>query len=278
MAEMHYINDYLEWLLHQPLAPETKRIYRSLLSNYFQTIGAKTFSQSLIDSAIMQQALRSRELRNSSCKTLISVLRHYCKFKGVPFESKVQNAKGTDRLPRILTQQEQTKFLLAAESYKCKRDSFVCLLLLSYGLRMRECAALNIDDVEFRGTDVQLTVRWTSNRGSSMVRTVLLKPPMACLIRAWLAERSRLLMHTDSDEQALLVSAKHTRLSVDCIDLIVRKIGVGARLVVSGTVLRNSFLANMAREGSAETDIAEVGGFTTLSVARKFYGLAGAKN
>jgi site-specific recombinase XerD len=91
-------------------------------------------------------------------------------------------------------------------------------------------------------------------------------------LMAWLIERER--KGVQPTEQALFVNSSGQRISTQGLDLIVRKIGVKARINLSAQVLRDTFLTELARQSNDAFFVAKIAGHARLDSTRKYFDLA----
>jgi site-specific recombinase XerD len=138
-------------------------------------------------------------------------------------------------------------------------------LLLYTGLRLGECAALNVDDVRISARKGLVIVR--SGKGDTY-REVPLNADVREILKGWLKERTK--RFPQCSEAALFLSLKGKRLSTRAIDLVVRHLGVDAKLELSAHVLRHTCLTNLVRHGNDLVLVAEVAGHKRLETTRRY--------
>ena len=137
-------------------------------------------------------------------------------------------------------------------------------MLFYTAIRLGECAALNLDDVRISARRGVLVIR--SGKGDTY-REVPLNAEVREALQVWLKERNKQLPQTS--EPAFFLNASGKRLSARAIDLIIRRIGVDARLELSAHVLRHTCLTNLVRSGNDLVLVAEIAGHKRLETTRR---------
>jgi integrase len=83
---------------------------------------------------------------------------HFYQFLGLP-KTKVKRDDLPAVAPRTLTKNEQRTLIRAAECARRAKDRAVVTLLQYTGIRISECAALNLDDIYAQGRKSWIIVR-----------------------------------------------------------------------------------------------------------------------
>jgi site-specific recombinase XerD len=156
--------------------------------------------------------------------------------------------------------------LRAAERARRAKDRAVVTLLLYTGIRISECAALDLDDVYAQGRKNRVIVR---NGKGGRYREIPLRADACEAVMAWLQERAKKFAGKETD-QALFVNQIGGRMSTSALDLIVRKVGEDAGLQISALVLRHSLLTNLVRSNADLVLVAEIGGHKSLETIRRY--------
>jgi site-specific recombinase XerC len=171
-----------------------------------------------------------------------------------------------------LTPQEKTDLLQVLQTWGSVKDRAVILLFLYTGIRLGECAALNVGDVVVTAHTGKVIV---PNKKISGCRNIPLDEPARKAMLAWLVERSRRFATTSN--QALIVNPKGQRISTAGLDLIVRKLGIRSHCVLSAQVLRDTFLTELAQKSKDALQVAEVSGHARIDSIRKYFELASSQ-
>ena len=168
--------------------------------------------------------------------------------------------------PQALTPEEQKDFLRALERCRRPRDRAIATLLLCTGIRISECADLNDDDVLF--TQRKGLVKIRNGKGGAY-RELPLTAPCRAALQAWIDERGA--KYPQRQDDAFFLSNRGTRLSVDSIDHLVRRIAQSAKLEsVSAHTLRHTCLTNLVRDGADVVLVAQVGGHKKLETTMRY--------
>src|SRR6266702_652068 len=75
---------------------------------------------------------------------------------------------------------------------------------------------------------------------------------------------------SQTSDTAFFLNASGKRLSARAIDLVIRRIGVDARLELSAHVLRHTCLTNLVRGGNDLVLVAEIAGHKRLETTRRY--------
>jgi integrase/recombinase XerC len=145
------------------------------------------------------------------------------------------------------------------------RDQAIARLLFYTGLRLGECAALNVDDGRVSARKGLVIVR--SGKGETY-REVPLNVDVHEFLKVWLKERAKCFPQIC--EPALFLKLKGRRLSTRAIDLVLRQLGCEAKVELSAHVLHHTCLTNLVRGGNNMVLVAEVAGYKRLETTRRY--------
>lgn len=265
---------YQSWLAIQPLAHNTQLAYRlavtgysNYLTDYPSTVGSPLTTENGRDWAVRDYKLYLKTVRlakPSSVNLALAGLDHFYEFVGLG-RPKVNREDLPQQAPHALEPSQQKKFLRAIESCGSKRDQALALLLFYSALRIGECAALKIQDVNAGLRKGQVIVR---NGKGATYREVPLNSQARQGLRDWLAEREA--KYSNAEQTAVFLSLKGQPLSIRAIDLIIRAIGKAAGLSLSAHVLRHTCLTNLVRSGNDLVLVAEIAGHKRLETTRRY--------
>src|SRR5205814_572283 len=118
---------------------------------------------------------------------------------------KVQREDLPQKSPRALKPEEQKAFLRAIERSSSLRDQALACLLFYTGLRLSECAALNVDDILISARKGMVIVR--SGKGDKY-REVPLNAEVRKILKDWLKERNTRFPQTSDQAVFLYLSGK----------------------------------------------------------------------
>lgn len=147
-------------------------------------------------------------------------------------------------------------------------ENFVAFIVKSdnTGIRIGECAALDVDDVYVVGRKRKVVIR--SGKGDQY-RKIPLNEEAAKAIQQWLKDREERLRQIEV-EDALFLNPQGKRMSTAALDLIVRKAGQACGLLVSAHTLRHTLLTNLVRKGNDLVLAAEIEGHKKLETTRRY--------
>ncbi len=262
------------WLDRQPLASNTRNAYRLQVHQYGAYLAQRPAEEDdpLSQAFARDYAVRDykiylkteRKVKPTSVNLALAAIDHFYQFLGGD-RPKVQREDLPEQSPRALKPEEQTAFLRAVERTPTLRDRAIARLLFYTGIRLSECAALNVDDVRISARKGLVIIR--SGKGDTY-REVPLNADVREVLRIWLKDRTKRFPQTS--ELALFLNLKGRRLSTRVIDLVLRQLGREAKLELSAHVLRHTCLTNFVRRGNDLVLVAEVAGHKRLETTRRY--------
>jgi site-specific recombinase XerD len=265
---------YEEWLARQPLAENTRRTYLLQVRQYAAYLETRASQDNdlLSDPFARDYAVRDYKAylktegkaRPSSVNLALAAIDHFYLFLGLE-QPRVKREDLPAQSPRSLKPEEQKAFLRAVERTSSPRDQAIARLLFYTGLRLGECAALNVDDVRVSARKGLVVVR--SGKGDTY-REVPLNAEVREALRTWQKDRTK--HFPNHADPALFLNLKGRRLSMRAIDLIIRQFGHDANLELSAHILRHTCLTNLVRRGNDLVLVAEVAGHKRLETTRRY--------
>lgn len=258
-----------------PLSAHTRRAYETRLQHFLGFLGSRLdeYPDALGNKHTRDYVARDYKLYlkltlKSSPQTVNAYLTAIDSFFTFVGLGKVR----TDRedlpqlAPQALTLKEQKEFLRAVERCRRPRDRAIATLLLCTGIRISECSDLNDDDVLFTQRKGLLKIR---NGKGGAYRKIPLSAPCRAALQDWIDERRS--KFPSLDNESFFLSNRGTRLSVDSIDHLVRRIAESAKLEsVSAHTLRHTCLTNLIRDGVDVVLVAQVGGHKKLETTMRY--------
>lgn len=269
---------YDAWLRSQSFSKHTKRNYLSQLKQFLVFAKARNVDyrfglsepsrRTLLVENYRSYLREESKARVSTINKSLAAIDHLCRFLGYG-PSGIKREKLLCQPPKILTAEETSRLLQALEAQGSTKDKAVVALFLYTGIRLGECAALNVSDLVISADSAELLIR---NERISDLRSVPLEEPIRGALLAWLFHRNR--RFPNLREEALFINSQRKRFSTSGLDLIVRKVGIRARLVLSAQLLRDTFLTELAKKHNDAFLIAKISGCKRLDSARKYFDLA----
>ncbi len=265
---------YAGWLERQPLAANTRRAYRVRVAQYCAYLATTPIDAGdpLRDIHAASYAARDyrtwlktvRKAKPASVNLSLAALEHFYRFLGLD-PPDVAREDLSQAAPRALEPAEQVAFLRAVERARSARDRAIAHLLFYTGLRIGECAALNVDDVAISARKGLVIVR--RGKGDTY-REVSLNAAARTTLDAYMTERATRVVA--AGERGLFLNPQGRRLSTRAIDLVVREFGRDAGLALSAHVLRHTCLTALVRNGNDLVLVAEIAGHRRLETTRRY--------
>lgn len=268
--------EYEGWISRQPLSANTKRAYRTRVSQYLEYLAATPveYGDPLEDLHARDYAVRDyksylktvRKAKPSSVNLSLAAIDNFYQSLGMG-KPEVRREDLAQAAPRSLSGEEQKRFLRAVERASEIRDRAIALLLFYGGLRIGELCGLDAEDVALSARKGRVVVR--SGKGDSY-REVVLNSEVREALSNWFSERKGL--PAEKEISALFLSRRGGRLSTRAVDLIVRKLGEEANLgrSLSAHALRHTCVTNLVRAGSDLVLVAEIAGHKRLETTRRY--------
>lgn len=264
---------YQQWLIMQPLSANTRRTYGVRVQQYCAYLATRVpmAGDPLQDHPSSSYAVRDyrthlktvHKAKPASVNLSLAAIDHFYRFLGME-RPMVAREDLPQAAPRALEPDEQVAFLRAVERCSLLRDRAVAHLLFYTGLRLGECAALNLDDVPLSARKGLVIVR--SGKGDTY-REIPLGRAVRATLDAYLTERRR----TDAGtEPALFLNPQGARLSTRAIDLLIRRLATAAQLTLSAHVLRHTCVTTLVRNGNDLVLVAELAGHRRLETTRRY--------
>lgn len=163
-------------------------------------------------------------------------------------------------LPRYLSLQESQRLLLAVDGKNRQRDYCILCLFLNCGLRISEMVGLNLTDIRAD----HLLIRGKGGKE----RIVYLNESACEAINDWLVVRGGIAA---IDKNALFLSARRKRMSVDAVQVMVKKTLAKAGLdpnAYSTHKLRHTAATLMLQNGVDVRTLQEVLGHESLNTTQ----------
>ena len=205
-----------------------------------------------------------RRAKPASVNLALAAVDHFYRYLGAG-RPDVRREELAQVAPRALSPEQLQRFMRAVERCNSPRDRAIAVLLVNTGLRIGECAALDIDDVAVSARKGRVVVR--EGKGEAY-REVALNAEARDALDVWSAARRRQL--DGGAERALFVSRKGARLSTRALDLVIRALAREADLALSAHTLRHTCLTRLVRDGADVVLVAEIAGHRRLETTRRY--------
>jgi len=265
---------YEAWLETQPLAPATRRAYRGHARRFVEFLAGwpGEGGNPLTDAHARDYAVRDfkrylklvRRGKPASVNLALAGVDHLYRYLGAG-RPDVRREELAQAAPRALSPDELRRFLRAVERCEPPRDRAIALLLVNTGLRIGECAALDIDDI---AVSARKGRRRRARGQGRRVSRIPLNAEARAALDVWMPVRRTQL--EDREERALFVSRKGARLSTRAIDLVIRALARDADVALSAHTLRHTCLTRLVRGGADVVLVAELAGHRRLETTRRY--------
>ena len=218
---------------------------------------------------------RDRELNASSRARMITSLKGFYQYLTVKTKQlrdnpvqDIDSPKLRKSLPHYLTLEESRRLLSSVEGKNKTRDYCILCLFLNCGLRISEMVGLNL-------TDIRQDSLLIHGKGSKE-RIVYLNEASAAALNDWLIVRKSI---TSTDRNAVFLSARRKRMSVDAVQLMVKNSLLRAGLdpnQYSPHKLRHTAATLMLQNGVDVRTLQEVLGHESLNTTQIYTHIANA--
>ena len=219
---------------------------------------------------------RDRELNAASRARMITSLKGFYKYLTVKTKQltadpvqDLDSPKLKKSLPHYLSLDESRRLLGAVDGKNRERDYCILCLFLNCGLRISEMVGLNLTDIRADS----LLIHGKGNKE----RVVYLNDACVQALNDWLAVRKTIAA---VDKNAVFLSNRRTRMSVDSIQVMVRKTLLKAGLdpsQISPHKLRHTAATLMLQNGVDVRTLQEVLGHESLNTTQIYTHIANAE-
>ena len=173
--------------------------------------------------------------------------------------------KSRKTLPDFLTEEESYKLLQSISGLNEQRDYCIILISLTCGLRVSEIVGINIQDLQMEKDNYFLKIRGKGRKE----RQVYLSEACIQAVKEYLEVREAEYTPDKGEEDALFLSRKHKRMSVDAVQALVKKSMKAAGLhEYSHHKLRHTAATLMMQNGVDVRTVQEVLGHQSLSTTQ----------
>ncbi len=261
------LSDYVLKLEDDELmAPSTKRVYASLARQFVNFIEERSDSLNTVTEGSLvhlAQKFLTSDLNGkaSLINSRASATKHFLKTVGFSCRTFVRPETGRTTC-KPLSDEELSIFLTAAHQFR-PRDRAIASLLATTGIRLSECAALDVENVNRIENTPHVTI------GEVFAsREIELTPETDRALQDYL--QSRISQQRESiSEQPLFTDKNGERLSLRALTACIKKIGWSARMSVTPSILRLTRLMHIARRGDDIVTLAYLGGYDSLESAKR---------
>lgn len=259
-------------------SPHTIRAYRRDLEDFLARVAARRGREPVVTDLNLREIRHDvadlfNDVKASTLARKLSALRSFGEFlrrEGTLPDNEatlVRRPKQRPRLPVALPVEDITA-MIDGDGHKDgadgQRDRAILEVLYGGGLRVSECAGLDVDHLVWQQQG-ELSARVLAGKGGKD-RVVPLGTAAATAIRAWLA------VHPSPTRGPLFVAARGRRMGTRTIRNLVyaRCLATGARTRVGPHGLRHSFATHLLESGCDLRSIQQMLGHASLSTTQRY--------
>ncbi|RMG94004.1 MAG: tyrosine recombinase XerC [Deltaproteobacteria bacterium] len=262
------------------LSPNTVRAYQAEVRRFFDFVADRTGRPPRVDDFAARTLLSylaacHRTLAPSSRARRLSALRTFGRFAHLRGHLPDNPARTIDapklpkRLPYAPTVEEAAEIVeVEGDDAVARRDRAMLELVYGAGLRVSECAGLDVHDVRLDPTGSHVRVR----RGKGgKERLVPIGRKARAALEAYLAVREDFL-RPDTPPEALFIGVRGGRISVRTLRKIVydRCATRGVRARLGPHALRHAFATHLLQSGCDLRAIQTMLGHASLSTTQRY--------
>jgi integrase/recombinase XerC len=271
------LEGFVRTLKQRNASVHTIKAYRTDLAEFVAFAGPEELKavDHLFIRAFLSQ-LYERGLGKASVARALSSLRSFFKWMGREGMIEANPAllvaapKLPKKLPRVPTMEEMNSVLdakMPEEAAFAERDRLILELLYGCGIRNSELTGINMDDIRLR--QGLILVRGKGKKE----RIVPFGDSAQIALREYRPRRAEVLeQHRRTDEGALLINLRGSRLTTRSVGRIVKTVAVAGGLPreVHPHTLRHAFGTHMLEEGADLRAIQELLGHERLSTTQRY--------
>ncbi len=215
-----YLSSYRDWLDKQPVASSTSRAYYSRIKQFLVFIEYASQGDTPLNDlpglnkAISQYLdfLKQSQKGNGTINANVNALKNFSQFLGIG-EAVLKRERCYDKSTKVLTLDEQERFLQAIEMRASVRDKALALVLFYTGLRIGDCARLNTENIGAGAASISLNA----------ATKIFLNQQTMFALRQWLQERQKLA--NVLAESGLWLTKQGQRLQTAGIAGVIERLG-----------------------------------------------------
>lgn len=248
------LDAFEQWTTHNVMSAQSRRVYKSRLRSFFTVLDEAGFDKKsvFVDHDSRRNAIDCYKnsvrsyLKAATINGVMSTVNLFFEFNGVQAVP-VDREFCSSISHKTLSAEDQDRLLQVLHKNCRKQDRALVLLILATGIKISECAGLNVGDLLLSGNTVSLKIYTGcgSVESNSMCKTknVVVPNTVARILADWIARRE---LDKSNFAPALFLNRQGLRMSTASIDMVVRRVGWASGLVLSAEMLRRTyFMSNM---------------------------------
>lgn len=247
------------------MTPNTMRAYHSRIKQFLLFVEYTELKDApLDDDASRTDAmdlylnfLRENKKGSVTINANIDALNNFTVFLGGQPAGTLKRERCYGKPPKMLTLPERERFLRCVEQQEMARDRALALVLFYTGLRIGDCARLNIDNVGAGASCICMGVVLPLNEQTSEA------------LSEYLEQRKRLPTSAGAGT-ALWLTNQGQRLTIPGISFVIKRIGWQAKIALSVEMLRRTCLASAAENLNKDEQATRFGGYVSQAALNKY--------
>jgi site-specific recombinase XerC len=246
----------------------TRLTYRRAVASLTDWLAGATYvaPEELTREHVRGWLVHIRQTRSAStARAWFSGVRSFCRWLVEEGEAEVDATAGV-KTPRpnepstpVLSQVELRRLLRTVEGadFGSRRDAAILLLFLDGGLRLAECAGLQLADVDLADRIIYVAGK-ASQRSGPRLRAIPLGTRATRALDRYIRARRR---HPLADRPQLWLGTAGRTLGLEGVDHVVKRRGAQAGLKVHPHMLRHCWASHFRSAGGSEGDLLVLGGW-----------------
>jgi integrase/recombinase XerC len=265
--------EYEKWLSKQRLSHHSVRTYLSRIKGFISILRDSDLDYPLLSPTtkdipvrdLKKHLKKAAKVKPATLNSYLAAVDNFYGFLGLG-KTDVVREDLPQEAPQALSAKDQKKFLRAVELARRPKDRAIAALLFYTGMRLAECANLELDDVFVVGRNTRAIVR--SGKGDRY-REVPLNSAVCDVMQAWLAERKEKYAGK-TVALAVFLNPQGNPMAPNAIYEVIRKIGRDAGIDLSPHTLRHTCLTALIRKQNDVILVADIAGHKSLNTTRRY--------
>ncbi len=263
--------EYRNWLGKQQLSTHSQRNYLSRVSAFIEYLRNHegTGKQLILENKDepvnkLCAHLRSLNLKPATINSYLSAIDNFYAFLDLG-KLKIDRNELSPQTPSVLSAAQQRKFLKAIETTRRPKDRAIAALLFYLGLKLTECAQLQISDLRLSGRKKVAIIR----SGEDIERHVPLNSAVCEAIKEWLEERTA-KYEGKTVSEALFLNPQGKGMLPNALYEVICKVGRECDLALSPHALRDTFIANLISNEKDALIVADIAGHKSVNTTKRY--------
>ena len=227
-----------------------KSISKDDIESFFAYLGSDRVIREGMDTEVVGLKLSSRRRKIASIKSFFNYLCEHERYgmeKNPSISLRMARDSRGKELPTVLTEKEGFRVLNSIKGLNEIRDYCIIQIFFATGMRVSEIVRLNVSDIYLNEEESEFFINIVGKGNKE--RQAFLTEACVNALREYLAVREELYSPCKASADALFLSRKHNRISVDAVQDLVYKATLEAGRPVSPHKLRHTAATQMLSHG-----------------------------